>query len=55
MSEDEVRDPEVREPGVRDPDVQEHEARDQLYEQLTAYEGRAAATGAGARTRSTSP
>lgn len=40
-----VRDHEAREPGVREPDVREHEARDQLYEQLAAYEGRAAATG----------
>lgn len=44
VREPDVRDHEVREPGVRDPAVQEHEARDQLYEQLAAYEGRAAAT-----------
>ncbi|MFF8500633.1 bifunctional MaoC family dehydratase N-terminal/OB-fold nucleic acid binding domain-containing protein [Streptomyces anulatus] len=43
--EDDARDSKDREPGVRDPDVQDHEARDRLYEQLAAYEGRAAATG----------
>ncbi|MFD4337085.1 bifunctional MaoC family dehydratase N-terminal/OB-fold nucleic acid binding domain-containing protein [Streptomyces anulatus] len=41
----EARKHEAREPGVRIPDVQEHEAQDRLYEQLAAYEGRAAAAG----------